>query len=88
MFPIIPTKYVDSDTNSARPADRRMSRTQFYDEYDVDFRIATPGAAICCEAARSGPRLLHPAAPDPETLRAEFKPPLHKRPGQDQSGGG
>ena len=67
-----------------------MSRAKCSDEDYIDFLIATPRAASCCEAARSGPdrpdpaahdaytRLLHRLEPDPETLWAEVEPLLRK----------
>ncbi len=60
--------------------DGSMSHPQCRDSDSIDFLIATPKAASCCEAARSQPpapnrpahdaytRLLHRMPPDPETL--------------------
>jgi putative transposase len=60
-------------------------------EFDyIDFLIATPRAASCCEASRSQPptpnppahdaytRLLHRLEPDPETLYREVEPFVNK----------
>lgn len=59
----------------------------------IDFLIATPRSASCCEAARSQPtsdqpaahdaytRLLHRLEPDPETLYREVEPLVHKEGG-------
>jgi putative transposase len=59
----------------------------------IDFLIATPRTASCCEAARSQPhspnpaahdaytRLLHRLEPDPETLYREVEPLLDKNKG-------
>jgi len=67
-----------------------MSRVKCSDEDYIDFLIATPRAASCREAARSGPdrpapaahdaytRLLHRLEPDPETPWAEVEPLLRK----------
>lgn len=67
-----------------------MSRAKCSDEDYIDFLIATPRAASCCEAARSGPDrpdpaahdaytlLLHRLEPDPEALWAEVEPLLRK----------
>jgi putative transposase len=63
-----------------------MSRAKCRDADYIDFLIATPRAASCCEAARSGPagpdpaahdaytQLLHRLEPDPETLWVEVEP--------------
>lgn len=63
-----------------------MSHPKCHDSQYIDFLIATPRAASCCEAARSQPpahdpaahdaytRLLHRLEPDPETLYREAEP--------------
>jgi putative transposase len=63
-----------------------MSHPKCHDTTYIDFLIATPRAASCCEAARSQPagrdpaaqdaytRLLHRLEPDPETLYREIEP--------------
>ena len=59
----------------------------------IDFLIASPGAVSCCEASRSDPsrlmpaahdsynRLLHRLEPDPETLFQEVEPLIDKQKG-------
>ena len=81
-----------------RPADREpydgpMSHPKCRDTDYIDFLIATPRAASCCEAARSQPpahdppahdaytRLLHRLEPDPETLYREVEPLVDKADG-------
>jgi hypothetical protein len=70
-----------------------MSHPKCHDSNYIDFLIATPRAASCCEAARSQPpardpaahdaytRLLHRLEPDPETLYREAEPLVDKRDG-------
>ena len=67
-----------------------MSHPKCHDSNYIDFLIATPRAASCCEAARSQPpardpaahdaytRLLHRLEPDPETLYREAEPLVDK----------
>src|SRR5512144_2673265 len=67
-----------------------MSHPKCHDTTYIDFLIATPRAASCCEAARSQPagrdpaahdaytRLLHRLEPDPETLYREVEPRVDK----------
>src|SRR5262245_39055729 len=73
-----------------RSYDDLMSHPKCRDTDYIDFLIATPRAASCCEAARSGPPARDPAAhdaytrlltrlgPDPETLYREVEPLLDK----------
>jgi putative transposase len=73
--------------------DGSMSHPKCRDSDYIDFLIATPKAASCCEAARSQPpahnppahdaytRLLHRMAPDPETLYREVEPLVNKTEG-------
>src|SRR3954447_2572753 len=70
-----------------------MSHPKCRDSDYIDFLIATPKAASCCEAARSQPpahdppahdaytRLLHRMEPDPETLYREAEPLVDKTDG-------
>jgi putative transposase len=70
-----------------------MSHPKCDDSDYIDFLIATPRAASCCEAARSQPPARDPAAhdaytrllrrlePDPETLYREVEPLVEKRDG-------
>jgi putative transposase len=70
-----------------------MSPPKCRDSVYIDFLIATPRAASCCEAARSQPhspdpathdaytRLLQRLEPDPETLYREVEPLVHKNAG-------
>jgi hypothetical protein len=70
-----------------------MSHPKCWDSDYIDFLIATPRAASCCEAARSQPpardpaahdaytRLLHRLEPDPETLYREAEPLVEKEDG-------
>lgn len=70
-----------------------MSHPKVRDSDYIDFLIATPRAASCCEAARSGPpsrdppahdayiRLLTRIEPDPETLYREVEPLIDKADG-------
>jgi putative transposase len=70
-----------------------MMQPKCQDSTYIDFLIATPRAASCCEAARSQPPSLHPAAhdaytrllqrlePDPETLYREVEPLVDKNNG-------
>jgi len=67
-----------------------MSHPKCRDTDYIDFLIATPRAASCCEAARSGPptrdppahdaytRLLTRLEPDPEALYREVEPLIDK----------
>src|SRR5512135_1481904 len=67
-----------------------MSHPKCHDSSSIDFLIATPRAASCCEAARSQPpardpaaqdaytRLLHRLEPDPESLYREVEPRVDK----------
>ncbi len=67
-----------------------MSHPKCHDSNYIDFLIATPKAASCCEAARSQPparapaahdaytRLLHRLEPDPGTLYREAEPLVEK----------
>jgi hypothetical protein len=67
-----------------------MSHPKCRDTTYIDFLIATPRAASCCEAARSHPpgrdpaahdaytRLLHRLEPDPEALYREAEPLVDK----------
>jgi len=76
-----------------RPYDGPMSHSKCRDTDYIDFLIATPRAASCCEAARGGPpardppahdaytRLLTRLEPDPETLYREVEPMIDKRDG-------
>ena len=73
-----------------RPYAGPMSHPKCSDIQYIDFLIATPKAASCCEAARSQPparepaahdaytRLLHRLEPDPETLYRESEPFVNK----------
>ena len=73
--------------------DGLMSQPKCRDTDYIDFLIATPRAASCCEATRSGPpardppahdaysRLLTRLEPDPEALYREVEPLLDKRDG-------
>ena len=73
--------------------DGSMSHPKCRDSDYIDFLIATPRAASCCEAARSQPpahdppahdaytRLLHRLEPDPETLYREVEPRVNKSDG-------
>jgi Transposase DDE domain len=70
-----------------------MSHPKCLDTDYIDFLIATPRAASCCEAARSQPpthdppahdaftRLLHRLEPDPETLYREVEQLVDKSEG-------
>jgi putative transposase len=70
-----------------------MSHPKCLDTDYIDFLIATPRAASCCEAARSQPpthdppahdaytRLLHRLQPDPETLYREVESLVDKADG-------
>ena len=70
-----------------------MSHPKCRDTDYIDFLIATPRAASCCEAARSQPparvpsahdaytRLLHRLEPDPEALYREVEPLVDKSQG-------
>jgi putative transposase len=70
-----------------------MNRPKVLDSDYIDFLIATPRAASCCEAARSGPqafdppahdaftRLLNRLEPDPEALYREVEPLVVKHQG-------
>lgn len=70
-----------------------MSHPKCSDTVYIDFLIATPRAASCCEAARSQPparipsahdaytRLLRRIEPDPETLYREVEPLVDKADG-------
>jgi putative transposase len=70
-----------------------MTRPKCQDSTYIDFLIATPRAASCCEAARSQPpshdpaahdaytRLLQRLEPDPETLYREVEPLVNKNDG-------
>jgi putative transposase len=70
-----------------------MSRPKCSDSDYIDFLIATPRAASCCEAARSQPpahdppahdaytRLLTRLEPDPEVLHREVEPLVDKADG-------
>ena len=70
-----------------------MSHPKCRDTDYIDFLIATPRAACCCEAARCQPpapdppahdaftRLLHRLEPDPETLWREARPLVDKADG-------
>jgi putative transposase len=70
-----------------------MSHPKCDESHYIDFLIATPVAASCCEAARSQPpardpaahdaytRLLHRLQPDPETLYREAEPLVEKENG-------
>jgi len=76
-----------------RPDDDPMSHPKCRDTDYIDFLIATPRAASCCEAARGGPpardppahgaytRLLTRLEPDPETLYREVEPMIDEREG-------
>ena len=67
-----------------------MSHPKCHDSSSIDFLIATPRAASCCEAARSQPpardpaaqdaytRPLHRLEPDPESLYREVEPRVDK----------
>lgn len=67
-----------------------MRAAKCHDTDYIDFLIATPRAASCCEAARSGPpradppahdaytRLLQRLEPDPEVLYREVEPLVQK----------
>jgi putative transposase len=67
-----------------------MSHPKVRESDYIDFLIATPRAASCCEAARSGPpardppahdaytRLLTRLEPDPEALYSEVEPLVQK----------
>jgi putative transposase len=73
--------------------DGPMSHPKCRDSDYIDFLIATPKAASCCEAARSQPptrnppahdaytRLLHRMVPDTETLYREAEPLVNKNDG-------
>ena len=70
-----------------------MTQPKCQDTAYIDFLIATPRVASCCEAARSQPasndppahdaytRLLHRLEPDPETLYREVEPLVNKNQG-------
>lgn len=76
-----------------RHDDGSMSHPKCRDTQYIDFLIATPKAASCCEAARSQPaasdpaahdaytRLLHRLEPDPEILYREAEPLVDKADG-------
>ena len=56
-----------------------MSRAKCRDADYIDFLIATPWAASCCEAARSGPAGPDPAAHDAYTrLLHRLEPDPHR----------
>src|ERR1019366_7931969 len=73
-----------------RPYAGPMRNPKCSDIQYIDFLIATPKAASCCEAARSQPpsrepaahdaytRLLHRLEPDPEILYRESEPFVNK----------
>ena len=70
-----------------------MSHPKCFDSDYIDFLIASPKTASCCEAARSQPpspahpahdaytRLLHRTVPDPDVLYMEAEPLVNKSDG-------
>ena len=70
-----------------------MSHPKCFDSDYIDFLIASPKTASCCEAARSQPpspahpahdaytRLLHRTVPDPDVLYREAEPLVNKSDG-------